>query len=56
MLHLSSTHHLKMAVQTFEKNSIITGHHVYKAISTPTIGEVLVVKAEEDNQYEPYKY
>ena len=43
-----------MSVQTFVKDSIITGHHIYKASWTPTIGEVLVVAVERDNQYDRY--
>ena len=53
MLHYS-THHLKMSVQTFEKDSVIAGHHIYKAIWTQSIGEELVVEVEQDNQYDRY--
>ena len=36
----------------YHKVSVIKGHHVYKAIWTPTIGEKLPVQFEDDNAHE----
>ena len=33
-------------------NSFVTGHHVYKAIWTPVIGEQLICLRERGNQYD----
>ena len=37
---------ISMASQTYEKASVIRGHHVYKAVWAPFIGEELPLKAE----------
>ena len=33
---------------------MIRGHHIYKAVWTPVIGEQLVLKVEEDNEHNEY--
>ena len=33
----------------YEKESVVRGHHVYKAIWTPVIGEELEVRTEDDS-------
>ena len=38
----------------YEKESVVRGHHVYKAIWTPVIGEELEVKTEEDNNHDQH--
>ena len=40
--------------KTFQKNSDITGHHVYKYVRTPFIGESLSVEQEEGNNSDKY--
>ena len=37
-----------------KKESVVTGHHIYKKSWTPVIGEVLPVEREEDNQDDDY--
>ena len=38
----------------YEKTSVISGHHIYKSVWTPSIEEELVVKAEDGNKH--YKH
>ena len=38
----------------FEFESLITGHHVYKDIWTPVIGEELQCYMEDDNPHDRY--
>ena len=38
----------------FEFQSHVTGHHVYKDIWTPTLGEKLSTTAEPENHYDKY--
>ena len=38
----------------YEKESVVRGHHVYKAIWTPVIGEELEVKTDEDNNHDQH--
>lgn len=45
---------VKATTTTFEKSSVITGHHVYKYVWSPYIGEALSVEQEKDNQYDKY--
>ena len=35
----------------YHKVSVIKGHHVYKAIWMPTIGEKLSVQSEDNNKH-----
>ena len=37
---------------SYEKTSVIRGHHIYKSVWTPFIGEELVVKAEDGNEHD----
>ena len=32
-------------------DSVVRGHHVFKSVWTPSLGEVLSVKEEEDNEH-----
>lgn len=41
-------------VERHEKESVLRGHHVYKHIWTPQIGEELVTEIEEDNYHDSY--
>ena len=41
-------------MRMFKKDSVLTGHHVYKATWTPFIKETLSVEREEGNQYNKY--
>ncbi len=34
-------------------DSVVRGHHVYKRIWTPTVGEQLQLRPEEDNESDP---
>ena len=43
----------RVAVRSvYEKESVVRGHHIYKASWTPNIGEELSVKREDDNQHD----
>ena len=35
-------------------NSSIRGHHIYKAVWTPIVGEILVVDQEPSNPHDPH--
>ena len=37
---------------SYEKTSVIRGHHIYKSVWTPFIGEELVVEAEDGNEHD----
>ncbi len=39
---------------TWTTNSVIRGHHIYKAIWTPIIGEQLFLKAEDRNEHDKH--
>uniref|UniRef100_A0A1X7UNS1 HIRAN domain-containing protein n=1 Tax=Amphimedon queenslandica TaxID=400682 RepID=A0A1X7UNS1_AMPQE len=43
-----------MAARVFQKESVITGHHVYKTVWTPVIGEELHTEVEDDNEHDKY--
>lgn len=46
---------MKMAdTRTYAYSSVIRGHHVYKSIWTPVIGETLHVRIEENNEYDRF--
>ncbi len=34
-------------------DSVVSGHHLYKRMSTPTVGEQLQLRPEEDNESDP---
>ena len=34
----------------YEKASVVKGHHIYKSVRTPVIGEELHTKLEKDNE------
>ncbi len=34
-------------------DSVVRGHHVYRRIWTPTVGEQLQLRPEEDNESDP---
>ena len=38
----------------YEKESVVRGHHIYKTVWTPVIGEELPVEREEDNQHDQH--
>ena len=38
----------------FEFQSYVTGHHVYKDIWTPTLGEKLLTATEPENYHDKY--
>ena len=37
---------------SYEKTSVIGGHHIYKSVWIPFIGEELVVEAEDGNEHD----
>ena len=39
---------------SYEKTSMIRGHHIYKSVWTPIIEEQLVLEAQDDNEYSKY--
>ena len=39
-------------MEILKKNSVITGHHIYKTMWTPFIGEMLPAEREEGNLYD----
>ena len=41
-------------METLKKNSVVTGHHIYKTIWTPFIWEMLPAEIEEGNVYDRY--
>uniref|UniRef100_A0A1X7U355 HIRAN domain-containing protein n=1 Tax=Amphimedon queenslandica TaxID=400682 RepID=A0A1X7U355_AMPQE len=43
-----------MAAWMFQKESVITGHHVYKTVWTPIISEELHTEVEDDNGHNKY--
>ena len=40
--------------ESLEVESVVRGHHVYKAVWTPVIGEELLLEAEDDNVHDKY--
>ena len=38
----------------YEKKSVVRGHHIYKALWTPSIGEELLVEREDGNQHDDH--
>ena len=38
----------------YEKESVVRGHHIYKAIWTPVIGEELDVQTEDSNHHDQH--
>ena len=38
----------------YEKESVVRGHHVYKVIWTPVIGEELEVRTKDDNDHDQH--
>ena len=39
---------------SFSVDSVIRGHHIYKDIWTPNLGEILPCKVEPGNVHDPY--
>ena len=39
---------------SYQKASVVKGHHVYKEMWTPHLGQVLQVRPEEDNEHDEY--
>lgn len=48
---MAASHGLR-APSSIEKESVVRGHHVYKAIWTPVIGEELSLRAEDNNEHD----
>ena len=42
------------ALSSFVKESVVRGHHVYKAVWTPVIGELLSLRAEDNNEHDDH--
>ena len=38
----------------FNKDSVVSGHHIYKTYWTPVVGEELRLETEEDNKYDEH--
>ena len=43
-----------MYASTFDTSSCICGHHVYKNVWMPTLGDELECKKEGDNDFDQY--
>ena len=43
-------------IDSYEKTSVVRGHHIYKSIWTPIIGEELVLKAQDDNEHDKHAF
>ena len=41
-------------VESFEKVSVVRGHHIYKAVRTPTFGKEMLLEAEKDNKHDKH--
>ncbi len=41
------------SLSAFELNSVVWGHHIYKELWTPIIGDSLDVQYEPSNPYDP---
>ena len=39
---------------SYQKASVVRGHHIYKEIWTPAIGEVLHLREEDDNEHDEH--
>ena len=39
---------------SYEKTSVIRGHHIYKSVWIPFIGEELIVEAEDGNEHKEH--
>ena len=44
----------KMSTRCFNWESVVRGHHIYKDIWTPLIGEILFCDREEDNSEDSF--
>ena len=40
--------------ETFSIVSVVCGHHVYKPVQTPLLGECLSVRSETENNHDKY--
>ena len=45
---------VSVLVESFEKASVVRGHHIYKAVWTPTLGEDLLLEPEDENEHDKY--
>ena len=45
---------ISVLVESFEKASVVRGHHIYKAVWMPTLGEELLLEPEDDNEHDKY--
>ena len=41
-------------MKELRKDSVVRGHHIYKSILTPVIGEELNLECEESNEHDEY--
>ena len=41
-------------VINYEKKSVVRGHHIYKSIWTPAIGEELLLEVEDGNKHDKH--
>ena len=48
--------HGALCNDSYEKTSVMRGHHIYKSIWTPIIGEELVPEAREDNGHDKHTF
>ena len=42
------------SASSYSLQSVVTGHHIYKSVWSPTIGETLALEREEDNVHDRY--
>lgn len=39
---------------SYQKASVVRGHHIYKVIWTPEVGEILQLRTEDNNEHDEY--
>ena len=40
--------------ESYQKVSVVRGHHIYKVVWTPEVGEVLQVRTEDGNEHDEH--
>ena len=40
--------------ESYQKVSVLRGHHIYKVVWTPEVGEVLQVRTEDGNEHDEH--
>ena len=40
--------------ESYQKVSVVRGHHIYKVVWTPEVGEILQVRTEDGNEHDEH--